>query len=204
MRVVDVRRSLVEDAVEEAARAIFRGGRIVYADETGYLLACDVLQNETAESIYRDAPGSGAHDVAVCVATAAELLEYAYENQLAAVAVRRLLPEPVAFVIPCPSFWTRVRAGSRNVALRVPADPFARALLDRCGPLVVCATQYDGFDLEGLPVADVLLERGEVVPRLEASVVDLTGERARLVVEASASYDRLAARFGTLEDMRSL
>jgi tRNA A37 threonylcarbamoyladenosine synthetase subunit TsaC/SUA5/YrdC len=198
VKVVDVRRTRVEDAVELAARTVFAGGTVVYSDETGYLLAADVMRDDAAEAVYGCA--RAADSVVVSIASASELLEYLGENQLANVAVKRLAPETVSFLVPCPTFWKRARATSETVAMRVPSDGFAQALLERCGPLIGCATSYTGVDLEGLPKADVVLERGEVVSRREASVVDLRGDRARLVVEASATYERLAARLGSLED----
>jgi len=197
VKIFDVRTERVEDAVEEAARAVFAGGTVVYPDETGYVVACDPYRERAAAIVYGDARSPS--EVALCVASATELLEFVPDNALAATAVRRLLPDAVAFVVRHPAFLTCVRDVGGAVAFRVPEDPLAHALLDRCGPLVARATSYRGADLEGLPPVDVLLDRGEIPQRREASVVDLTGDRARLVFEGDVPFDRLSSKFAALE-----
>lgn len=200
MKIFDVRSLRVEDVVETAAATIFAGGTVVYPDETGYVIGCDPMRPDACALVYGAARDGDAFAVVICVASAVELLEFAPDNALAAVAVKRLAPEPVTYVVRRPAFLRGVRPTGDSAAFRVPEDDVARRLLDRCGPLVTCSTQYGGNDdLEGLPDADLLIERGKIAPRLEASVVDLTGERARLVFEGTVPFDRLAARFGGLE-----
>lgn len=194
-----MRRLRVEEVVEAAAAVVFAGGCVVYPDETGYVIGCDPMRADAAASIYAAARRGSAFQVAICVASAAELLEFAPENALAAIAVKRWASEPVTYLVRRPAFLAGLHANDGVTAFRVPEDDVARCLLERCGPLIVCKTEYSGGDLEGLPHADLLVERGEIAPRLEASVVDLTGERARLVFEGTVPFDRLAARFGSLE-----
>jgi tRNA A37 threonylcarbamoyladenosine synthetase subunit TsaC/SUA5/YrdC len=197
VKIFDVRTQRVEDAIEEAARVVFAGGTLVYPDETGYVVACDPHRDGIAV-VYAAAAAAGA-SVSLCVASATELLEFAADNALAAIAVRRLAVEPVTFIVRRPACLEYLRGADSVVAFRVPEDPLARMLLDRCGPLVTSATSYTGAGLEGLPHVDVLLDRGEIAQRREASVVDLTGDRARLVFEGAVPFDRLLSRFGALE-----
>ncbi len=201
MKIFDVRTVRVEDAVEEAARIVFAGGTLVYPDETGYVLACDPLRESAMAIVRSSAAGREEREVTICVASGAELLEFVSENAVAAFAIKRLLNEPVAFIVRSPRFFAD-SAKRGVVVFRVPADPVARALLERCGPLIACATAYSGSDLDGAPHVDVLLERGEISPRLETSVVDVSGDHPRLVFEGSAAFDRLAARFGAAEFTR--
>lgn len=185
MKIFDVRDRRVEEAVEAAARVIMAGGTLVYPDETGYVAAADPYRPEAAAFVYRAGKGQGPFAIAICVASGAELLEFVPEDGVAAIVVRKLLPDAAGgFFLPQPWFFAGLPPAA-GIVFRVPEDALARALLERCGPLVACTTTYAGGDLDGVPNADVVLERGEVTPRREASVVDLTGERARLVYEAA-------------------
>jgi tRNA A37 threonylcarbamoyladenosine synthetase subunit TsaC/SUA5/YrdC len=178
VKIFDVRGGRVEEAIEEAARVIFAGGTLVYPDDCGYVLAGDPRRPAACATVYAMATSRDAHDVAICVASATELLEYAPGNALAQITVRKKLETPVAFLLPRPSFFP-APDGSETAAFRVPEDALARAVLERCGPLVACATAYDGSGFEGLPQADLVLERGEVPAGSETSVVDLTDSRSK-------------------------
>jgi L-threonylcarbamoyladenylate synthase len=192
--MLDALRERTEDIVEEAARAIFSGSAIVYPDETGYVVACDPHRADAVARIYRTA-GSAAHlRVALCVATPAEFLEFAQGNPLAIVAVKRLLPAPVMLVIRRPAFFTDSQtAGRLTIGVRVPQDPLAHAILERCGPLLTCAAN------DGVQEAELVLRRGEEPGGLETSVVDLTGARPRLLRGGAVPYDRLVAGLGPVE-----
>ncbi len=186
MQIVDVRVERTEDVVEHAASVVFSGGTLLYPDETGYVFACDPERAHATAHVYEIADGHG-QSLVLCVASTAELLEYAPENPLAMLAAKRLLPGPLTLML----------YGDR-AGFRVPADPFARALLERCGPLMSTLTSYTGADLEGMPHADLLLERGETA-HVEPSIVDLTGEHPRLLHEGALSLERLAAGLGPME-----
>lgn len=194
VRTLDVRRERTEDVVEEAARAVFSGTAIIYPDETGYVIACDPHRADAVARIYK-AAGSNAHlRVALCVATPTEFLEFAQGNPLAIVAVKRLLPAPVMLVIRRPAFFTDSQtAGRLTIGVRVPQDVLAHAILERCGPLLTCAAN------DGVQDASLVLQRGEAPPGVEASVIDLTGARPRLLRGGAVPYDRIVAGLGPVE-----
>ncbi|MGH7737146.1 MAG: Sua5/YciO/YrdC/YwlC family protein [Candidatus Tyrphobacter sp.] len=170
MKIFDVRNERVEDLVDAAARIVFAGGTLVYPDETGYVLGGDPFQPAACTVVWEHARGTPA--ATICVASTTELLELASGNALAVAAIKRL-PQRAAIVLRRPRWLASAAVRGSTLAFRVPDDPFARALLDRCGPLVTCATSYDGADLNGLPQTDALMERGEVAPQAEVSIVDL-------------------------------
>jgi L-threonylcarbamoyladenylate synthase len=194
VRHLDVRRERTEDVVEETARAIFSGSAIIYPDETGYVIACDPHRSDAVARIYR-AAGSNAHlRVAMCVASSAEFLEFAQSNPLATVAVKRLLPAPVMLVIRRPAFFSDSQtAGRLTIGVRVPQDPLAHAILERCGPLLTCAVDEEAQD------AALVLRRGEAQVCVEVSVIDLTGQRARLLRRGAVPHERLVAGLGPVE-----
>lgn len=198
MRIVDVRLERTEDVVEYAAGVVFSGGTLLYPDETGYVFACDPEHARAAAHVY-DIAEHQVQRLVLSVASTTELLEYAPENPLAMLAAKRLLPGPLTLLLRTPpSLRGAESAFGERAGFRVPADPLARALLERCGPLIGSLTSYTGADLDGLPRVDLLLERGETA-RVEPSVVDVTGEHPRLLREGAVSLERLATGLGPME-----
>lgn len=192
---LDVRSERVEDVLEETARRVFAGNVVVYPEETGYVAACDPQHADAVARLYATADGAAQPPVVLCLASPAEFLEYAQDNPLALLAAKRLLPAPLVMIVRRPAFFDDAQtAGRLTVGLRIPQDPLAHAILDRCGPLMTCNVERDD-----LPLADLLLERGEVAPSVEMSVVDLTGTRAQLLREGAVPFERLAARFGPID-----
>ncbi|MBV8371689.1 MAG: Sua5/YciO/YrdC/YwlC family protein, partial [Candidatus Eremiobacteraeota bacterium] len=97
-------------------------------------------------------------------------------------------------------------AGLDTLAFRVPDDPFARALLHRCGPIAGTTAnpragpRYLGdSDRSMLPPADLLVEHGPTRYNIESSIVDLSGYHARLLREGAVSAARLTELLGPIE-----
>ena len=137
----------------------------------------------------------------------ARFLEYAPDNPLAIVAAKRLLPAPVIVLIRKPAFVSdELAAGLQTLAFRVPDDPFARRLLERCGPIAgttanprAGAPYLGGADRSMLPSADLLVEHGPTRYNSESSIVDLSGSHARLLREGAVSETRLIELLGPIE-----
>jgi L-threonylcarbamoyladenylate synthase len=206
-RVIDARGASVEDVAEEVARVVFSGGVVILPNDTSYLIGCDPYDSEAIDRIYAAKGRPDNRPLTMHVATAQELLEYAPDNPLVAHAAKRLLPAPVIVLIRKPAFVSdELAAGLHTLAFRVPDDPFARAVLDRCGPIAGTTAnprggpRYAGNgDCSMLPPADLLVEHGPTRYNDESSIVDLSGKHARLLREGVISEKRLTELLGPIE-----
>ena len=205
--VLDARTEREDLVVEEAARVIMRGGTVIFPNDTSYGIGCDPYRSDAIDRVY-GAKGRPDHKpLTLHVASAAEFLEFARDNPLAILAAKRLLPGPVTLIVARPSFISdELTAGLATIGFRVPDEPLARAILDRCGPLAVSsanpsgASPYRGSSAQAsLPSADLLIENGPTRYDLESSIVDLTGTTARLLREGAVSIERLAELLGPVE-----
>ena len=207
MQTIDARRLTGEETFEEVARAIYRGGTVIFPNDTSYCIACDQYDSRAMDRIYAGKGRADTKPLTLHVASAQEFLEYAGDNPLAVIAARKLLPAPVILLIRKPSFVSdESAAGLETVALRVPDDEFARALLDRCGPLAGTSVnppsgpRYSGGgDASMLPPADLLVERGPVRYERESSILDISGPRARLLRDGAVPESRLVELLGPIE-----
>lgn len=205
--VIDARSEATADVAEEVARTVFRGGTAILPNDTSYLIGCDPYHSEAIDRIYAAKGRPDNRPLTLHVASAQEFLEYASDNALAVLAAKRLLPGPVILLIRKPEFISdELAAGLQTLALRVPDDPFARMLLDRCGPLAGttvnrpnAARYLGGDDRSMLPPADLLVEHGPTRYDCESSIVDLSGAHPRLLREGAIPAARLAELLGPIE-----
>ncbi len=205
--MIDARVVPAADVAEEVARAVFAGGTVIFPNDTSYGIGCDPYRSEAIDRIYAAKGRPDNRPLTLHVATPQEFLEYAGDNPLAVLAAKRLLPGPVILLIAKPPFVSdELAAGLQTLAFRVPDDPLARALLDRCGPLAGTTVnpaggpRYRGdADRSMLPPADLLVEHGPTRFDRESSIVDLTGAHARLLREGAISATRLAELLGPVE-----
>jgi L-threonylcarbamoyladenylate synthase len=207
-RIIDVASAAkVEDVAEEVAIVVFSGGTVIVPNDTSYLIGCDPYDYEAIDRVYAAIGRPDNRPLTMHVATAREFLEYASDNPLAIAAAKRLLPAPVILLVRKPAFVSdELAAGLQTLAFRVPDDPFARGLLERCGPIAGTTANPPGgprylgdADRSMLPAADLLVEHGPTRYSSESSIVDLSGSHARLLREGAVSETRLAELLGPIE-----
>ncbi len=205
--VLDARNEALEVLVEGCARVIFDGGTIIFPNETSYGIACDPYRSAAVDKVYRAKRRPDEKPLTLHVATPVEFLEFAPGNSAAILAAKRLLPGPVIVIVRKPEFISdEVTAGMPTLGFRVPDEPLAKAILERCGPLAVTSANQSGRppyrggdDTSELPGADLLVLNGPTRYEGEASIVDLSRSPARLLREGVMKYDRIAELLGAVE-----
>jgi L-threonylcarbamoyladenylate synthase len=205
--VIDARNAAAADVAQEVAQTVFAGGTVIFPNDTSYGIGCDPYRSEAIDRIYAAKGRPDNRPLTMHVASPQEFLEYAGDNPLAVLAAKRLLPGPVILLIAKPRFISdELAAGLQTLAFRVPDDPFARLLLERCGPLAGTTVNRNGLppyrgddDRSMLPPADLLVEHGPTRYDRESSIVDLTSSHARLLREGAIPAGRLAELLGPIE-----
>lgn len=206
-RIIEARAERAEEVAEDVAVAVFSGQTVILPNDTSYLIGCDPYHYEAIDRVYAAMGRPDNRPLTMHVATPQEFLEYARDNPLAIAAAKRLLPAPVILLIRKPAFVSdELAAGLQTLAFRVPDDPFARALLERCGPIAGTTANPKGgpryrgdSDRSMLPAADLLVEHGSTRYDSESSIVDLSGNHARLLREGAVSEKRLTELLGPIE-----
>lgn len=207
MRIIDASSSKLDEIAEEVATVVFSGGTVILPNDTSYLIGCDPYDYEAIDRVYAAMGRPDNRPLTMHVATAIEFLEYAANNPLAITAAKRLLPAPVILLVRKPAFVSdELAAGLHTLAFRVPDDPFARAVLERCGPIAGTtvnprggARYLGGADRSMLPATDLLVEHGPTRYNIESSIVDLSGNHVRLLREGAVSERRLVELLGPIE-----
>jgi L-threonylcarbamoyladenylate synthase len=137
-----------EDAVAKAARLILAGEPVAVPTETVYGLAADATNAEAVARIYR-AKGRPSFNPLIVHVPDVETAElYAVLSDAARAVARVFWPGAVTLVLPLRAgaeLAPAVMAGLGTVALRCPAHPAMRALLQACGrPLAAPSANASG------------------------------------------------------------
>jgi L-threonylcarbamoyladenylate synthase len=206
-RVIDAAKARLDDVADAVAETLSFGGTVILPNDTSYLIGCDPYDSGAIDRVYAAKGRPDNRPLTMHVASVTEFLEYARENPLAVQLAKRLLPGPVIVLIRKPAFISdELAAGLHTLAFRVPDDDFARAVLERCGPIAGTTAvprggppYLGGSERSMLPPADLLVEHGPVRYDVESTIIDLSGAHPRLLREGAVSEQRLAQLLGPIE-----
>jgi L-threonylcarbamoyladenylate synthase len=179
--------------IAEAARLIRAGRLVAFPTETVYGLGANALDEAAVRRIFtaKGRPSFNPVISHVATADAARALVTAWP-QAAERLAERFWPGPLTLVLPKRSIVPdAATAGLPAVAVRVPAHPVAQALLlatelPIAAPSANRYTQVSPTTAQHVEKAlgdrvDLILDGGPTAVGIESTVVDLTGERPRLL-----------------------
>ena len=180
------------DGVAAAAKALRRGGLVVYPTDT--LLALGALAGDRSgvRHLLSVKGRSPSQPVSVCVSSTEEVERFARVSPSARRFLRRHLPGPYTVLLaPSPvgrRAFAPVIGGFRAIGFRVPDHPVARELARRAGPVTATSANRHGAPA-ARTVAAAHLALGRAVacylpahPKgsgVPSTVVDLTGPAPR-------------------------
>ena len=192
---------------KRVAEVVFAGGTVIFPTDTVYGIGCDPMQPRALARIYELKGREAGKPLSLHVASVAEALEYAGDDPLVAIAIRRLMPGPVTLIVRRPAFIDEhMTSGLGTMGLRVPDDAVCSAILGRSGPLAATSANYSGerafsgaAGRDRLPNADLLVDAGPTPRGLESTVVDLTAGRPVLIREGAISLAMLEQTLGRID-----
>lgn len=193
-----------ETAIDAAATAIRQGRLIVLPTDTVYGIAADAFSPDAVQSLLA-AKGRGREmppPVLVSAATTLDALAIGIPSY-----ARALVEEfwPGALTIVCrqqSSLQWDLGETRGTVAVRMPDDEVALAVLERTGPLAVSsanlsgrAAARDADEAEGMlgDRVEVIVDAGTTLGAEASTIVDCTGSEGRILRRGAISLDELNA-----------
>ena len=171
-------------AVAKAARCLAEGGLVAFPTETVYGLGADATQAQAVAAIYEAKGRPSFNPLIAHVADLAAARQIARFDATALGLAEAFWPGPLTLVLPktvrCP-VAELATAGLDTVAIRVPAHPVARALLQAFGGAVVAPSAnlsghvspttaaHVAADLSGR--VDLILDGGAVDVGVESTIL---------------------------------
>jgi L-threonylcarbamoyladenylate synthase len=180
-------------ALERIAEAVVSGGVVAFPTDTLYGLGCSLFDVSAVELLAR----LKRRDPSLAVISLIPEPDQAYGlaaevNPVAERLIQRFWPGPLSLIFKAaPIVPVRVRGAGGTVALRCPKDTLCQRILDRIGGPVVSSSA----NLSGQPPAqtaeevarifgnqlDLILDGGPRRSDMPSTLVDVTGERPRLL-----------------------
>jgi L-threonylcarbamoyladenylate synthase len=197
------------DAIARAAGFLREGRLVAFPTETVYGLGGDATNPRAVARIFALKERPRFNPLIVHVADRAAAEEIAVFDARAREAARNFWPGPLSLVLPrragC-AVALLASAGLDTVAVRVPANRVARALLEAAGrPVAAPSANRSGrisptlaahVAAEFAPDPPLIIDGGACAVGLESSVLDLTGAVPMLLRPGGVTLEALAALFG--------
>ncbi|HVJ80855.1 MAG TPA: L-threonylcarbamoyladenylate synthase [Planctomycetia bacterium] len=198
-------------AVAAAAEVLKSGGLVAFPTETVYGLGALGLRPDCVAKVFV-AKGRPATNPVILHGPSAEALRplAACWPEIAEILAARFWPGPLTLVVDAaPVVPSIVTAGGSTVALRVPAHPVARALLDAVGEPLAAPSANRSESLSPTTAAHVLkslagridgvLDGGPTTAGLESTVVDVTGPLPRILRPGPLGFAALREVLGQID-----
>lgn len=190
--------------IAEAAAAIRRGELVVLPTDTVYGVAADAF-NPVAVNLLLAAKGRG-RDMPVPVLVSSRAMLAAVVSEVTETAGRlvdEFWPGALTLVLrETPHLAWDLGEARGTVAVRMPDHPLATALIDQTGPLAVSSANRSGQPpattamdarLQLGASVSVYLDGGPGAAAVPSTIVDLTGDRPRLLRAGALAAEALRA-----------
>jgi len=185
--------------LEAASAALRRGRLVVVPTDTVYGVAALPRSHGGVAAIFAAKGRPPTKPIPVLAATVDDLLDVVIFDPRAHVVAAALWPGPLTLVLPRRPDWPYDLGGDpATVAVRLPANDVAAALLERTGPLAVTSANRSGAP-SAMTVEQARSALGDQVavyldggPSSDtpSTVVSLVGE-IRLLREGAVSLERI-------------
>lgn len=200
----EVVRSGGPGALDAAAAALASGRLVAFPTDTVYGLAADPRVEGATPAVFAAKRRSRELTLPVLVANLEQARAVASLDRRAVVLAQEYWPGPLTIVLRRTAASSSWDLGEQraSVGVRVPDHPLALELLERAGPLAVTSANISGEaparDCEEVlrALADhlaVILCWGPAPQGRASTVVDLTGERTRVLREGEVSASEIEA-----------
>jgi L-threonylcarbamoyladenylate synthase len=197
-------------SIVAAAACLRAGGLVAVPTETVYGLAADATSDAAVAAIFAAKERPAINPLIAHVLKIEAAREHAIFSPDAERLARAFWPGPLTLVLPAKS-TCRVsllaRAGLDTVALRSPSDETARALIEATGaPLAAPSANRSGrvspttaahvvADLDG--GIDWILDGGPCRYGLESTIIEVVGDRPRLLRPGAITREVIEAALGS-------
>jgi L-threonylcarbamoyladenylate synthase len=205
-----------DEAIDEAAALIRSGGLVAFPTETVYGLGADAANPDAVAKVFAAKGRPSDHPLIVHLADGSQLDEWASEvPPLARRLAEACWPGPLTLVLPrTPKVPDTVTGGRDTVAVRVPDQPVALALLRRSGrgiaapsanrfgrvsPTTAADVVADLGDGPSGELVELVLDGGPCRVGVESTIVEVVGDLVTVLRTGGTPIERLEELVGAVE-----
>jgi len=205
-----IREHNIDDRVlKRAVLTLREGGLVAFPTDTSWSVACDIASKPGLEKL-RKLKNTQDFTPTMMTTGFAQWNEFVDLDNRAYRFVKDYAPGPFVFVFPArPSMKRQLGPKRLEVGLRIPINAIPLALIDTLGNPVLsitCTRKFSqpgwwsesfaqeylfesGNELDDIEAIDLILDSGEVLPKVLATVIDMTGDKPRLLRRGIGQID---------------
>ena len=199
------------DDIAEVASILKDGGVVAIPTETVYGLAGNALKGECVKKIYEAKGRPSDNPLIVHISNISQWAPLVREIPETAIALaEKFWPGPLTIILPKSDIIpAEISGGLDTVAVRMPSDEIARAIISGCGfplaapsantsgkPSPTCASHVTE-DLDGK--IDAIVDSGECSVGIESTVITLATDIPRLLRPGGITPEMLTEVLGEIE-----
>ena len=190
--------------IQKAVQIINRGGIVIFPTDTVYGIGCDPYNQKAVLSLYKIKKREKTKPLPVIGYSKKELEKIAEFNNKAEKIAELFWPGPITLILKVKDENIKKSLGlGKKIAVRVPNNQCALSLLKECKLLVATSANISGTtsltdpddckkDLDGY---DLLIDGGILSDDGESTIVEIDGNKVRIVRSGSVSEEELKKFF---------
>jgi L-threonylcarbamoyladenylate synthase len=206
MNVLDV---ALRERIERAAAVLAAGGLVALPTETVYGLGADARNVAAVRRIFVAKRRPADHPLIVHLAGAEQLVEWCSSvPEAASTLAQAFWPGPMTLILKRDArVLDEVTGGQDTIGLRVPSHPVALELLRTFGGGIAAPSANRFGKVSPTTAAhvraelgddvDLILDGGACAVGIESTIVDVSGERPRILRPGSVTRGQIEAVLGT-------
>jgi len=185
--------------IARAVQVLERGGVIAYPTDTYYGLGCDLMSKKAIERLYQIKGRDKKKPLSFLCPDLSDVAKYAHVSNFAYRTMKGLTPGAFTFILEATRVVPEVMMSKqKQVGIRVPDAPLARALAAALGRPLITTSASDG---EGEPLIDAkdikeklghgldLILDGGVTLMEPSTVVSLIGDSLEVLRQGKGRLD---------------
>lgn len=198
------------DAIRTAGEIIRKGGLVAFPTETVYGLGADALNRDASKKIYEAKGRPSDNPLIVHISNMDDLLKIVSEIPPEAEEVaEKFWPGPLTLILKKSSVVPyETTGGLDTVAVRMPSNETARALIDAGGGFIAAPSantsgrpspttaRHVQEDLDG--AIDMILDGGPVEIGVESTILDLTVDPPAILRPGAVTQEMLTEVIGSV------
>lgn len=185
-----------------ASNVVKKGGIVIFPTDTVYGIGCDPFNDKAVRRIYRIKGREDSKQLPVLGFSIYEISKIAIFDKLSERFAVRFWPGPLTLILDVKEEKIAKSLGlDKKIAVRVPSHPCISKLLKECKLLVGTSANLSGQlsaadskeiigKLEGY---DILLDGGRISNPVESTIVEVSGNKFRMIREGKISEKELLA-----------
>ena len=190
--------------IQKAAKIINKGGIVIFPTDTVYGIGCDPYNQKAVLSLYKIKKREKTKPLPVIGYSKKELEKIAEFNDKAEKIAEMFWPGPITLILKVKDENIKKSLGlGKKIAVRVPNNQCALSLLKECKLLVATSANISGTtsltdpndckrDLNGY---DLLIDGGILSDNGESTIVEIDGNKIKIVRSGSVSEEELKKLF---------